>query len=55
MLAECKTKRITIGARTVIGNEDENELQAQLEVIAEAVVQTYQALEAYKNGHYRWQ
>jgi len=53
MLVECKTKRMTIGARTVIGDDDENELHAQLEVIGEAVVQTYQALEAYKNGEYR--
>ena len=53
MLVECKTKRMTIGARTVIGDDDKNELHAQLEVISEAIVQTYQALEAYKNGEYR--
>jgi hypothetical protein len=51
MLVECKTKRMTIGARTTI--QDSNELHAQLEVVAEAVVQSYQALEAYKNGKYR--
>jgi hypothetical protein len=51
MLIECKTKRMTIGARTTI--QDDNELRAQLEVIGEAVVQSYQALEAYKNGNYR--
>ena len=51
MLVECKTKRMTIGARTTI--QDDNELHAQLEVISEAVVQSYQALEAYKNGKYR--
>ena len=50
MLVECKTKRMTIGARTTI--QDDNELRAQLEVIGEAVVQSYQALEAYKNGSY---
>jgi hypothetical protein len=55
MLVECKTKRMTIGARTVIGDDDRSELHAQLEVIGEAVVQTYQALEAYKNGRYRQQ
>jgi hypothetical protein len=55
MLVECKTKRMTFGARTVIGDDDENELNAQLEVIGEAVVQTYQALEAHKNGEYRQQ
>ncbi len=38
------------GARTII--RDDNELRAQLEVIGEAVVQSYQALEAYKNGKY---
>jgi len=51
MLVECKTKRITIGARTIV--QDDNELHAQLEVISKAVVQSYQALEAYKNGKYR--
>ncbi len=51
MLIECKTKRMTIGARTTI--RDDNELRAQLEVVGEAVVQSYQALEAYKNGEYR--
>jgi len=51
MLIECKTKRMTIGARTII--QDDNELHAQLEVIGKAVVQSYQALEAYKNGKYR--
>jgi hypothetical protein len=51
MLIECKTKRMTIGARTTI--QDDNELRAQLEVVGEAVVQSYQALEAYKNGEYR--
>jgi hypothetical protein len=51
MLIECKTKRMTIGARTTI--QDDNELRAQLEVVGEAVVQSYQALEAYKNGKYR--
>src|SRR5258708_6557066 len=50
MLIECKTKRMTIGARTTI--QDDNELRAQLEVVGEAVVQSYQALEAYKNGKY---
>ena len=53
MLIECKTKRMTIGARTTI--QDDNELRAQLEVVGEAVVQSYQALEAYKNGNYRSQ
>ncbi len=42
---------MTIGARTTI--QDDNELRAQLEVVGEAVVQSYQALEAYKNGKYR--
>lgn len=51
LLIECKTKRMTIGARTTI--QDDNELRAQLEVVGEAVVQSYQALEAYKNGEYR--
>lgn len=51
MLVECKTKRMTIGARTII--QDDKELQAQLEVIGEAVVQSYQALEAYNNNKYR--
>ncbi len=50
MLVECKTKRMTMGARTTI--QDDNELRAQLEVIGEAVAQSYQALEAYKNGSY---
>lgn len=53
MLVECKTKRMTIGARTTI--QDNNELHAQLEVIGEAVAQSYQALEAYRNGKYRQQ
>src|SRR5581483_6085362 len=35
MLVECKTKRMTVGARTII--QDDNELLAQLEVIAKAV------------------
>jgi hypothetical protein len=51
MLIECKTKRMTIDARTTI--QDDNELRAQLGVIGEAVVQSYQVLEAYKNGKYR--
>lgn len=51
ILIECKTKRMTIGARTVI--RDDNELHAQLGMIGEAVVQSYQVLEAYKNGEYR--
>lgn len=51
MLIECKTKRMTIGARTTI--QDDNELLAQLKVVGEAVAQSYQALEAYKNGKYR--
>jgi hypothetical protein len=51
MLVECKTKRMTIGARTNI--QDDMEIHAQLEVIGKAAVQTYQALEAYKNGKYR--
>lgn len=51
MLIECKTKRMTIGAQTTI--QDDNELRAQLGVIGEAVVQSYQVLEAYKNGRYR--
>ncbi|QBD75169.1 hypothetical protein EPA93_03835 [Ktedonosporobacter rubrisoli] len=51
MLVECKTKRMTIGARTNI--QDDMELHAQLEVIGKAAVQSYQALEAYKNGKYR--
>ena len=50
MLIECKTKRITIGARTTI--QDDNVLHTQLEVVGEAVLQSYQALEAYKNGKY---
>ncbi len=50
MLVECKTKRMTIGAKTTI--QDDYELYAQLEVIGKAVVQSYQALEAYKNGKY---
>jgi len=53
MLVECKTKRMTIGAKTTI--QDDNELHAQVKVIGEAVVQSYQALEAYKNGKYRLQ
>ena len=51
MLVECKTKRMTIGARTII--QDDKELHAQLEVIGEAVVQSYLALEAYKNSKYK--
>ena len=53
MLIECKTKRMSIGARTTI--QDDNELRAQLEIVGEAVVQSYQTLEAYKNGRYRSQ
>jgi hypothetical protein len=51
ILIECKTKRMTIGARTTI--QDDNELHTQLEMIGEAVVQSYQALEAYKQDKYR--
>ncbi len=51
MLVECKTKRLTIEAKTTI--LDLIPLQDQLEVLAKAVVQSYQALEAYKNGKYR--
>lgn len=51
MLIECKTKRMTIGAKTII--QDDNELHSQVEIIGEAVVQSYQALEDYKNGKYR--
>lgn len=51
MLVECKTKRMTIGAKTTI--QDDNELQTQIEVIAKAVVQSYQALEAYRNSKYK--
>ncbi|GER88964.1 hypothetical protein KDW_31260 [Dictyobacter vulcani] len=53
MLIECKTKRMTIGAQITI--QDDNELRAQLEVAGEAIVQSYQTLEAYKNGKYRSQ
>jgi len=53
MLVECKTKRMTIDAKTTI--LDNTPLHAQLEVIAKAVVQSYQALEAYKNGKYKSQ
>ena len=50
MLVECKTKRMTIGARTII--QDDEELLRQLTKIGEAVVQSYQAFDAYKNGSY---
>ncbi|EFH81728.1 hypothetical protein Krac_2473 [Ktedonobacter racemifer DSM 44963] len=53
MLVECKTKRMTIGARTTI--QDDSELHAQLEVVGDAVAQSYQALEAYKNRKYKLQ
>jgi hypothetical protein len=51
LLVECKTKRLTIEAKTTI--LDLIPLQAQLEVLAKAVVQSYQALEVYKNGKYK--
>ena len=51
LLVECKTKRLTIEAKTTI--LDLIPLQAQLEVLANAVVQSYQALEAYKNSKYK--
>ncbi len=41
---------MTISARTTI--HDDHELYTQLKVIGEAVVQSYQALEAYKNSRY---
>lgn len=53
MLVECKTKRMTIGARTII--QDDSELLIQLEVLAKAVVQSYQTLEVYKNRTYKSQ
>lgn len=51
MLVECKTKRMTLGARITL--KDDKELFEQLNTLGDALVQAYQALESYKTGSYQ--
>ena len=50
LFIECKTKRLTIGAKTELLNLDE--LESELDKIADAIVQTYKSIENYKNRLY---
>jgi hypothetical protein len=51
MLVECKTKRMTMGAKVTL--KDDNELFEQLGKLGDAVVQAYQTYMAYSNHEYR--
>jgi hypothetical protein len=50
LFIECKTKRMTVGAKAALTNLEL--LQADLNKIAEAVVQTYETTIDYENGLY---
>lgn len=49
-LVECKTKRIAIPGYATLDTDDQ--LQKQLDILADAVVQTYEALLVYEGGGY---
>lgn len=50
LFIECKTKRLTTGAKA--GLFDVTELESELGKIADAVVQVYKTMEDFKNGLY---
>jgi len=49
-LVECKTKRIAIPGYAILDTDEQ--LQKQLDILADAVVQTYEALLVYEGGGY---
>lgn len=48
LFIECKTKRLTLGAKTEL--LDETELNNQLEILANSIVQVYKNILDYNNG-----
>jgi hypothetical protein len=50
LLVECKTKRLTLGAKVTLLNADE--LFEQLQILGDAVCQSYESYIAYKEGQY---
>lgn len=51
LIVECKTKRLTMGAKTSL--LDDKELFAQLNILGEAITQAYLSLQAYRDGSYK--
>lgn len=51
LIDECKTKRLTMGAKTSL--LDDKELFEQLGLLGDAVTQAYLSLKAYRDGTYR--
>lgn len=51
LLVECKTKRLTLAAKTSLSSDDA--LEEQIDILAGAVVQAYKSLEAYRSGAFK--
>lgn len=51
LLIESKTKRLTMGAKTTLLNDDE--MFKQLNILGDAIKQSYLSLKAYKDGAYK--
>lgn len=50
LIIECKTKRLTMGAKTSL--DDKAELIKQLKILGDAIVQAYLSLNAYRKNSY---